>query len=423
MTVSGILAVGILCAVIVTFITDRLPMCAVALLGGAAMAVTGILSPEEVFAGLSSSAVLYLIGMGIVSQALINAGYIEYIRRLFLRSEKASERKLILLFILVFAAVSALFQGIVIMLMIMPVICAMEKSTEGRISRKQMYLPLGIASLFGGNFTIIGSSSMLNAVKQAENFTGQKIALTAPFWMGSAAVLVLLLFYALVGEQVQRRVFTFESPPILYMDLEQEETIPEASWRRRCALVVFLGCIVAFLAGVDTGFVSIVAAALLIAMGCISLPAAIHSVDWSVAFTVTGCMAIGKGIECSGAGIYLADLVFRVTGRLGNSPFAMCVLMLTLTSLISNFMSNNAAVTITVPIAMSIAVRLGADPVVFALACGVGANLAVATPMSTTVTAVMTSAGYRFGDYVKVGGFLNVLAVAAVSAALGLFYF
>lgn len=423
MTISGMIAVTILCVVIILFVTDRIPMCAIALIGGAAMALAGIIEPTQAFAGLASSAVLYLIGMGVVSQALINAGYIEYIKKLFLKNEDASEYKMILLFIVVFAIVSALFQGIVIMLMIMPVICAMEKSTDGRISRKHMYMPLGFASLFGGNFTIIGSSSMLNAVGQAEEFTGQKVGLWSPLMMGTSVVLMLFLFYALLGYRLQKRVFTFRSPDILFESMKENELKQEKQWKQIVSLGVFIACIVGFISGIDTGYVSLTAAAVLIATNCINIQEAVRSIDWPVAFTVTGCVAIGKGIEYSGAGIYIAHRVVELAGSMGESPLVMCVVMLTISSLLSNFMSNNAAVTISVPIAMSIAMELGANPATFAVACGVGANLSVATPLATTVTAIITSAGYRFGDYVKVGGLMNVLAVIAASISLRLFYF
>ncbi len=86
-------------------------------------------------------------------------------------------------------------------------------------------------------------------------------------------------------------------------------------------------------------------------------------------------------------------------------------------------MSNNAAVTISVPIALSIATILKADPVIFAVACGVGVNLSVSTPISTNTIAVTTSAGYRFSDYIRVGGLMNLIAVGTAALALKLFYF
>lgn len=423
MTTSSILALGILCMAILLFLVEKIPMCAVALLGGAAMAAAGIIGPLQAFEGIASSAVLYLIGMGVVSRALIHAGYVDYIKRLFIRSSSMSQKRLIVLFILIFAAVSALFQGIVIMMMIMPVICALEKETDKKISRKHMYMPLGAAALFGGNLTIIGSSSMLNAVSQAQVYTGKRAGLFAPFFMGGFAVLMLLAVYSTFGYGLQKRVFDFPDRPLPADIGSRKEGEEENAWQRIVSLAVFLGCIAGFIAGADAGFVSMTAAAFLIAVGGIDAAEAFQSIDWPIVLTVTGCIAIGEGVERSGAGALIADRVVALAGPWGGNAFLMCVAMMGITSLLSNFMSNNAAVTITVPIAMSIASLLGSDPVVFAVACGVGANLAVATPMATTVTTITTSGGYRFRDYLRMGGFLNVMAVAAAAAALRIFYF
>ncbi len=423
MSGSGITAIIILCIAVILFVINKIPMCVVAVGAGAAMACAGVIETGDIFAGLSNSAVLYLIGMGIVSQVLINAGLIEHIKTLFLKLGKNSEKTMILIFIVVFALVSMLFQGIVIMLMIMPVICAMEKSTDGEISRKQMYMPLGIASLFGGNLSIIGSSSMLNAVKQAEAFSGQEISFFAPFWLGVTAVCTLFLIYATVGCTLQRKVFTFEPPAVTYQDNTVSEAANMSRQKKNIAYIISAVCVAGFLSGIDVGYISMAAAALLIVFRCIRLSDAIKSVDWAVVFTVTGSIAIGKGIEQSGAGLYIAEKTVMMAGSLGKSPFAMCVIMIVISSLLSNFMSNNAAVTISVPIGMSIALQLGVNPAIYAIACGTGANLSVATPIATTVTAVITSAGYRFRDYLIAGGFINIVTLITVSVALKLIYF
>ena len=367
--------------------------------------------------------ILYMIGMSIVSQALIDAGYIEHIKGMVLKSKGLTERKIILIFIIVFAFVSAIFQGIVIMLMIMPVICALERDTGGKISRKQMYMPLGFAALFGGNFSIIGSSSMLNAVSQVEQFADVKVSLFAPTSMAVFTVAGLFLAYLIFGYSLQKRVFTFNEPPIPFDDYHGGDGIGEQGWKKKLSLAVFIGCIAGFVSGIDTGYVSMIACCILLVFHVIDVKRAFQSVDWPVVFTVTGCIAIGKGVEYSGAGAFIANKIIELAGPLGKNAWLMCVVMLFISTLLSNFMSNNAAVTISVPIALSIATILKADPVIFAVACGVGVNLSVSTPISTNTIAVTTSAGYRFSDYIRVGGLMNLIAVGTAALALKLFYF
>ena len=427
MTVTCMLSLGILFLVLLlfTFGQKKFPLSAVSLFGASLMAVFGILEPEEVFTGFSSPAVLYIIGMSVIAQAVIDTGYISKIRELFLNNEKVTEKKLIVICVLLFTLVSSLFQGILIMLMVLPLISLMEKETKGKISRKHLYMPIAFAALYGGNLSIIGSSSMLNAVDQARNYTGETVHLLAPFKLGAACVLGLFVFYITIGYKYQKKIFTFEPAEINNIESETfGQNISMPVWKKVIILLTFVLCIAAACVGIDVGFASMMGAVVLLVLQCIDAKRAYQSIDWPVIFTVVGCLAIGKGIEASGAGAFVAEKMLESAEIFAlNTPYLMCVLMLVMATVLSNFMSNNAAVVITVPIAMSIATFYGADPIIYAITCGVGANLSCATPLATTIMTITTSAGYRTKDYLLVGGLVNLIGVITVSVALKIFYF
>lgn len=129
MTFACVISLGILLLVLVLFTVGqkRFPLAAVAMMGAALMAVFGILEPGEVFTGFSSPAVLYIIGMSVITRAVIDTGYINKLRDVISDNKKLTEKRLIILCVLLFAAVSSLFQGILIMLMIFPLISLWKK--------------------------------------------------------------------------------------------------------------------------------------------------------------------------------------------------------------------------------------------------------------------------------------------------------
>ena len=49
------------------------------------------------------------------------------------------------------------------------------------------------------------------------------------------------------------------------------------------------------------------------------------------------------------------------------------------------------------------------NPIPIAIACAVGANLAMATPVANTTITMVQVAGYRFKDYFRVGGLVGFL--------------
>ena len=101
----------------------------------------------------------------------------------------------------------------------------------------------------------------------------------------------------------------------------------------------------------------------------------------------------------------------------------MCIAMLLITTILSNFMSNNATVGICVPISLSLAQTFGANPIPFVLCCAIGANLSVAKPICTATITMTTAAGYRFKDYARFGGLFNLLAFIATAIVVYFIYF
>ena len=157
--------------------------------------------------------------------------------------------------------------------------------------------------------------------------------------------------------------------------------------------------------------------------GCIDLKHAYRSVSWDVVFLVVGSLGIAKGLAVSGASTLIADATLKLFSFISSSPCGMCIVILLLSTVLSNFMSNGATVSIVVPIALSIASALGTPGTPFVLAGAIGANISVATPISVTQITMSCSVGYRFHDLLKMGGFINLLNFLATALALVLVYY
>ena len=138
---------------------------------------------------------------------------------------------------------------------------------------------------------------------------------------------------------------------------------------------------------------------------------------------VAGTLGFAKGIDVSGAGALIAEKLIGLAGPLASSDYFMTLFMLFLATLLSNFMSNNSAAVIVAPIAFAIAASMGSDPLPSAVAIAVGSNQAVMTPICTANITMTTVVGYRFKDYIRFGGLINVIAFVCSAAALYFVYF
>ena len=103
----------------------------------------------------------------------------------------------------------------------------------------------------------------------------------------------------------------------------------------------------------------------------------------------------------------------KVVGALGDnpSPYILTFVVFILCCVLTNFMSNTATTALMVPICLSIAQGMGADPRAVLMACVIGGSCAYATPIGMTANTLVSGAGgYTFMDYVKAGTPMIVIA-------------
>lgn len=152
----------------------------------------------------------------------------------------------------------------------------------------------------------------------------------------------------------------------------------------------------------------------LILTGVISEKDALKSIDLKTIFLFGGTLSLASALSVTGAGERIANLV---VGALGDNPSPMMLtfVVFILCALLTNFMSNTATTALMVPICLSIAQGMGADPRAVLMACVIGGSCAYATPIGMPAnTMVVGAGGYKFMDYVK-SGFPLILIATVVS--------
>ena len=155
--------------------------------------------------------------------------------------------------------------------------------------------------------------------------------------------------------------------------------------------------------GVKLCITGCIGAILLILTGVISEKNALKSIDLKTIFLFGGTLSLAKALEVTGAGELIAD---KVVGALGEnpSPVLFTFVVFILCCIMTNFMSNTATTALLVPICVSIAQGMGADPRAVLMACVIGGSCAYATPIGMPAnTMVVGLGGYKFKDYVKSG--------------------
>ena len=166
--------------------------------------------------------------------------------------------------------------------------------------------------------------------------------------------------------------------------------------------------------------------AIILLSGCMKAKDAYASVEWSILIIIFGMLALGQAMDSTGASLLIAESMTGLVGQFAPAHLQnviMLALIYVITSTFTEFLSNNAAVALMIPIALGIAATLGVDPRPFVVASCIAASASFATPIGyQTNTYVYGVGGYRFFDFTKVGLPLNLICFAVTVAVVPIFW-
>ena len=199
----------------------------------------------------------------------------------------------------------------------------------------------------------------------------------------------------------------------------------------RVKMPIAIGTTIGIVTLATLNFVPIVSAvclgvAIILLSGCMKAKDAYASVEWSILIIIFGMLALGQAMDSTGASLLIAESMTSLVGQFAPAHLQnviMLALIYLITSTFTEFLSNNAAVALMVPIALGIAATLGVDPRPFVVASCIAASASFATPIGyQTNTYVYGVGGYRFFDFTKVGLPLNLICFAVTVAVVPIFW-
>lgn len=416
-------ALIILVVVMVLFVTETLPLAVTALMGAIAMAVFGIIGFDQAFAGFGSDTLMMVAGMLIIGQAVYESGVVDRMGGLLRRLVSMGERSSIALVSLVAGLLSAFMSNTAIVASLLPMVDSLAETSGKRSLRTGLAMSVGAAAILGGSLTLVGSTPQLVAQGILET-SGQETLGFFSLLKGALPLFVLgIAYYATVGRRLLAHCGEAPDQKTFTQPVGQGASSGASSKKAFITSATFVLCVGGFVAGVWTvGTVALTGALFLIATRCIAMKSVVQHVDWSAVVILGGSLGFSAGLEESGAGALVANAIIDVCGGASANPLAIFAAMVAITALLSNFMSNTAVVAMLAPMGLFLAETMGFNPLAMVMGIVLAASVCLATPIGSPPMTLTLSAGYRFGDYLKVGAPLCVLLVAAIIVFVPLLY-
>lgn len=166
---------------------------------------------------------------------------------------------------------------------------------------------------------------------------------------------------------------------------------------------------------------AIIGAVIVVLTGCLRADEAYKSIEWPILVLIFGMLAMSIAMRDSGLDKLLAGGLVHVGGDL--PPWMMLSLIILITSIATEFISNNAVAVLFTPIVIGIAEHLGVDPRPFVVGVMFAASASFATPIGyQTNTLVYNAGNYRFADFARLGIPLNIIVWISASVLIPIFW-
>ena len=153
---------------------------------------------------------------------------------------------------------------------------------------------------------------------------------------------------------------------------------------------------------------AVIGAVVVILTGCLEADEAYKAIEWPILMLIYGMLAISIAMQQVG----LVDMLAQTVVKLGTDlpPWMLLSLIILITSVLTEMISNNAIAVLMTPIAIGIAQQLGLDPRPFVIGVMMAASASFATPIGyQTNTLVYNAGGYKFRDFFPLGIPLNLV--------------
>ncbi len=154
--------------------------------------------------------------------------------------------------------------------------------------------------------------------------------------------------------------------------------------------------------------------------GVLKMNEAYEAVSWKTVFLLASLIPLGLAVETSGTAKWIAEQVLSVVG---DAP--VWVIQASVAALATFFtlvMSNVGATVLLVPLAVNIAVGVGANPAVFALTVAIATSNSFLIPTHQVNALIMGPGGYRVADFMKAGGIMTVLFLVVMMVMMSIVF-
>ncbi|MGN0409823.1 MAG: SLC13 family permease [Candidatus Fimousia sp.] len=417
MTIQQIIAVVIFIVTMTAIMTEKVHRTVAAMTGAILLLVTGILSLDTAIGYVDVNTLGVLVGMMLFVGIVKNSGIFEYIAIKAAKLAKGRPWPIMVAFIVITAVLSAFLDNVTTVLLVGPMTLAITKMLN--VNPIPYIMTQIMASNIGGTATLIGDPPNIMIGSAADLGFGDFLLNT-----GMASIIVLIISILCYYVLYRKQLIVDEANIKKVMALDEKKSIVNPALMKKSILMlclVALGFILHSQLHLESCYISLSAACIMLLIGKQDPEEIIATVEWSTILFFIGLFVVVGGLEQVGVIDSLAHGLVDITG--GNMLITMMAI-LWIAAIVSAFLDNIPFVATLIPLIITIG-KTGMDitPLWWALSLGAclgGNGTLIGASANVVLSGISNKAGHKitFASYFKVGFPMMILSIIISSIFL-----
>ena len=411
MDTMQILSVVVFVLVMAAIISEKVHRTVAAVTGGVLLVILRVLDVDQAVGYIDFSTIGVLIGMMLFVAVVRNSGLFEYMAIKSAKIAKGNPWKIMLLFTILTAVLSAFLDNVTTVLLVGPMAIAITGILG--IDPVPFLLAQILASNIGGTATLIGDPPNIMIGSQAGlsfmDFVGNT-GITVVFIMAALCV----CFYFMFG----KKLIVEPDKMAAVMQLDENKSIKDHALLVKSVVmivVVVFGFVFHSSLGVDSCIIALGSATIMLLIGKQDTEEIVLGVEWSTILFFTGLFVVVGGMQQTGIITMLGNALVEVTG--GNAMLLM-LLILWGSAMFSYVLDNIPFVATMIPLILAMQAD-GMDVTALWWALSLGACLGgngtlIGASANVVLSGISAKHGHpiTFARYLRVGFPMMLMSVA-----------
>ncbi len=410
MDVNQIVAIAVFVIVMLAIMTEKLHRSLAAITGAMLVLALHVMPFDAAMEHIDFNTLGVLLGMMLFVSVVKLSGVFEFLAIKCARLAKGDTWKIMLLFVLLTAVLSAFLDNVTTVLLIGPMTLTVCKLLD--INPIPFFMTEILASNIGGTATLIGDPPNIMIGSAAGYSFFDFILYDAPAVVVILAA-VLMVFYFMYG----RKMHVDDEHRSRIMELDEHAQIKNQRLLKQSVVMTAL-VVVGFMAhgalGLESCIIALGAAGIIMLISGESIEEALSNVEWTTLSFFAGLFVIVGALAETGVIGMLANGLIDMTG--GNVFITMLVLLIG-SAVISSFLDNIPFVATMIPILLAMeATGMDVTPLWWAVSLGAclgGNGTLIGASANVVLSDISKKHGYEisFATFFKTGFPIMLLTI------------